>query len=138
FTVQTSVQAQVTGPALTEMFGELDRISKGDITPEELTKAMTTVRDNTVSSFASLSGLVGVAGGAVTDRLGGAPVSRGLSELSNDMSEELNALAKRSIHLEGGVLVMVGDRATVEPQLENVAGMPKPVYVDTTGNPAAK
>ncbi|MHC5010629.1 MAG: M16 family metallopeptidase [Planctomycetota bacterium] len=55
-----AVQTEVTGAALAEFFREFDAIRSGDVSAAEAEKARATVRAETVGSFETLRGLLGV------------------------------------------------------------------------------
>jgi hypothetical protein len=49
----------------------------------------------------------------------------------------LNRLCRAALQLDRGVLVLVGDRNAILPQLEGL-GLPTVVEVDVDGNPVAR
>lgn len=114
----SSVRADVTGASLKEFFNEFDRMSGGDITDEEAAKAISIQRTETIQAMGTLSGLLGVA--ADYDFVGRpfGDISQDLSLLSKLTVSDLNGLAKTAIPVQKGVLVLVGDKATILKQLE--------------------
>ena len=122
----------MTGASLKEFLAEFARLSGGDVTPEEIGKARDIVKNGAVQCFSGLSGIVATATSYVEL---GAP----FETLGEDLAAQaaldapaLNAAAKTAIALDRGVLVLVGDKAAILPQLKDV-GLPAPVEVDTWG-----
>jgi zinc protease len=137
FSAGAEVTAKETGPAVREFLAEFERISKGDVTDEETSKARGLVKNGAVGAFSGLSGIVGTATGYVEE---GAPfetLGADLAAMEKTPTTALNALAKTAIPLERAVLVLVGDKATILPELKE-AGLPAPVEVDSWGEKKAK
>ncbi len=136
FTAGAAVQAEVTGPALKEFFYELARIQQGGITPAEASKASTSGRDDTVSSFGTLNGFVGQAGDLAENGMPWSTVSEDFSMLQKVDDAALNTLAPHAIDMDHSVLVLVGDRKLISEQLKdpnNKLQLPDPVFVDADG-----
>jgi hypothetical protein len=57
--------------------------------------------------------------------------------MAQEKSGSLNVAARTSLPLDRGVLVIVGDKKTVLPQLKEL-GLRAPVEVDAWGGPAGK
>ena len=134
FTAGADVTAKVTGASLREFLSEFSRLSGGDVTPEEVGKARDIVKNGAVQGFSGLSGILATATnyaelGAPFETLGADLVAQ-----SSLDAAALNAAAKTAIALDRGVLVLVGDKAAVLPQLKNL-GLSAPIEVDTWGNP---
>lgn len=134
FNAASRVRADVTGASIGEFLKEFKAIRSGDVTAEETAKSQATVRMQTVQSFAGLSGMLGVATELVRN-------NRPLTELSSDLaamkkvtSDQLNKMANDAIALEKSVLVLVGDKAAILPQLDGL-GLPKPQEYSPEGDP---
>jgi hypothetical protein len=85
-----------------------------------------------VGAFSGLSGIVGTAANYVD---AGAPFEKlgeDLAAMQKTNAAALNAAAMTAIPLDKAVLVLVGDKAAILPQLKE-AGLPAPVEVDTWG-----
>lgn len=126
FGVSTQVRADVTGASLREILKEIAAIQAGDITADETTKAATTLRQNEIESLGTLQGLVGSAASLSTYGLefpGG--LTSDLSAFGTLNATSLNALAKSGIDFSHAVIVLVGDRSKIEPQLAGL-GLPTP------------
>ncbi|MBL8724764.1 MAG: insulinase family protein [Planctomycetes bacterium] len=134
FWAGADVQAEVTGPALRELFVELRRLAgeRGDATADEVAKAVQTVRADFVQSQAGLHGLLSAAGELMLNGRPFQALGADLVELSGLTAERLNTLAPQALPLDRAVLVLVGDRARVLPQLEGL-GLPPVVEVDNLG-----
>jgi predicted Zn-dependent peptidase len=134
FTAGADVTAKVTGASLREFLSEFSRLSGGDVTPEEVGKARDIARDGAVQAFSGLSGILSTATnyvelGAPFEILGEDLVTQASLDAS-----ALNAAAKTAIALDRGVLVLVGDKAEILPQLKGLP-LPPPIEVDAWGNP---
>ena len=132
FTAGADVTAKVTGASLREFLSEFARLSGGDVTPDEVGKARDIVKNGAVEGFSGLSGILATATsyaelGAPFETLG-----EDLAAQSSLDAAALNASAKTAIALDRGVLVLVGDKATILPQLKET-GLPAPVEVDSWG-----
>ena len=131
-TAGADVTAKVTGASLREFLSEFARLSGGDVTPDEVGKAREIVKNGAVEGFSGLSGILATATsyaelGAPFETLG-----EDLAAQSSLDAAALNASAKTAIALDRGVLVLVGDKATILPQLKET-GLPPPVEVDSWG-----
>jgi len=132
FSAGADVTSKVTGVSLKEFLAEFARLSGGDVTPEEAAKARDIVKNGAVQSFSGLSGILGTATAYVEL---GAP----FETLGQDLAAQaaldapaLNAIARNALALDRGVLVLVGDKATILPQLKDL-GLQAPVEVDAWG-----
>lgn len=136
FWAGADVQAEVTGPALREFFTELRRLGgeRGDATADEVSKAVRTVRAEFVQSQAGLRGLLATATELVLNQRSFAALATDLAQLGTLTADSLNALAPQVLPLERAVLVLVGDKAQILPQLEGL-GLPLAVEVDVAGVP---
>jgi predicted Zn-dependent peptidase len=134
FSAGADVTAKVTGASLKEFLAEFARLSGGDVTAEETGKARDIVKNSAVQAFSGLSGILATATSYVEL---GAPfetLGEDLAAQSALDASALNAAAKTALALDRGVLVLVGDKATILPQLKDLP-LPAPVEVDTWGNP---
>jgi zinc protease len=133
-TAGASVQTAVTGPALSEFFREFERIRDGDISTDEAEKARATVRNNLVSSFAELDGILEHAVTLAQNGLPFSTIAEDMKQLNAVSASDLNLLAREALPLERGVLVLVGDKKSI---LEQVAAIKLHVdgELDVEGNP---
>ncbi len=121
----SSVRSDVTGPSIQEFLNEFKRLSSGDVTDPEAGKAAATRRSDVVESMGSLTGLLSVAAGYELNNRPFSALAEDLRAAQALTSANLNQLAKSALPLERGLLVLVGDRATILKQLEGL-GLPKP------------
>lgn len=134
FSAAASVQAEVTGDALREFMKEFDRLRAGDITEQEAAKASETARNDSISDFEGLNGLLGAAEDRVVHGLAFETVGEDLEAMARVHASELNALAARALPIERGLLVLVGDKGVILRQLDGL-GLPAPEEYDASGNP---
>lgn len=128
FSAGASVRADVTGASLKEFLAEFKRLSGGDVSDKEAGKAASSRRADIVDSLSGLGGLLGLDS---TMELYGrtlAGVNEDLAKITSLTARDLNALAPKAVALDRGVLVLVGDKATILKQL-NGLGLPTPVEV---------
>ncbi|MFH1279119.1 MAG: pitrilysin family protein [Candidatus Eisenbacteria bacterium] len=128
----SDVQAEVTGAALGEFFKEFDNIRGGDITPEEARKTRETNRMDTVQSFQGLGGLVGTA--MQFEFLGRpfAAIGDDLGAMARITEGDLNALAAKTVPLDRGLLVLVGDKDVILEQIRDL-DLPAAEVMDVNG-----
>jgi len=134
FSASARVRADVTGASIGEFLKEFKSIRGGDITPAEMAKSQATLRMQTVQSFAGLGGLVAVAGELVRNDRPFDALSADLNDMAKVTADQLNKMARAAVPLEGGLLVLVGDRETILPQLAGL-GLPDPVEYSPEGDP---
>jgi len=132
FAAGAEVTAKETGPAVREFLAEFRRISSGDVTDEEVGKARGLVKNGAVGSFSGLSGIVGTATSYVELGVPFETLGEDLAVMQRTTAAAVNAEAKVALPLDRAVLVLVGDKATILPQLKE-AGVPAPVEVDSWG-----
>ncbi|WP_102125014.1 M16 family metallopeptidase [Deinococcus planocerae] len=123
-----NVETGVTGPAVREFLNEFARLRRGDVTADEAAKTAATRRADTVASLGTLEGLVGTAAGLYTQGKPFSALGQELEQLSRFGTADLNRLAPAALPYEQGVLVLVGDRAKIVPQLQGL-NLPAPVEV---------
>ncbi len=122
--VGSDVRSDATGPALKEFLKEFDRLRGGDLTPEEVAKSAQLQRSEAVESLGTLAGLLGQATSYATNGQTLAQLGDDLAALSALNAGGVNAQTKVAIQSDQGVLVLVGDRATIEKALSD-AGLPQ-------------
>jgi len=131
------VQTAVTGAALTEFRREFEGLATGNVTREELEKARRSVRYELVDTAATTFSLSALLADLVADGRPLNEVQEQLASLETVELGEINAQARGGdFAWENLLVVLVGDRAEVLPQLKR-AGFPDPVLVDAEGTPVA-
>jgi predicted Zn-dependent peptidase len=134
FTARAAVFTEVTAPSVTEFLRELNSIREALVTPVELTKARATLLGR-VAEGLSTSG--GVAAQYAELRLYGLPLdepARFAAALADADGARLQQLALRHLDPERMAIVIVGDRAVIEPTLREI-GLPEPLIRDADGAP---
>ena len=136
FGAGAAVRADVTGAAVQELLRELRRLAgeRADVTAEELGKGQETLRNELVQSFGTLRGILGSANELLLNGMPFETPAADLRTLDSITLDELNGFGQKALRLEAGVLVLVGDKATVQKQLEGL-GLPPLVECDTFGEP---
>jgi predicted Zn-dependent peptidase len=133
FVASSSVQTAVTGAALTEFRNEFQKLASAGVEAPEVAKSIRTTRRNFVENAETVGGLTATvidfaSNGRPVDSLG-----RDIDALAVVTPEQVNALAASGLfRWDDMMIVLVGDRATVLPQLKT-AGIPEPVAVDVEG-----
>lgn len=122
--VASDVRADATGPALKEFLKEFGRLRGGDVSAEEVAKSAQLRRAGAIESLGTLSGLLAQATGYATNGQALAQLGDDLAALSSLDAARVNSSTKLALQSEQGVLVLVGDRATIEKALAD-AGLPK-------------
>ncbi len=128
------VQTDKTTAALAEFLRELRRVQTGDISAEELAKAVAAHRSTTISSVADLQVLAGTAAQLADRGLGFSTLDDDLRAAKAVGTAQINRLARSSMTLDGAVLVLVGDTAKFLPRLGELR-LPKPEARDVEGAP---
>ncbi|MES1147499.1 MAG: pitrilysin family protein, partial [bacterium] len=129
FSVRTSVRTDVTGASLTEILKELKGVAVGNVTTAEAGKSASVGRSDQIEALSSIEGIVATAAGLYQ-------FDRKLADLGADLAgsqkvtdADLNKLAPRLGRLDHGVLVLVGDKSKILPQLKGL-GLPEPVITN--------
>ena len=132
-TAGSAVKAEVTGAALAEFNKELDAITKGDISPAELTKARETFIGDTASSYSTVGGLTAAGVSAVTS---GLPANTPAIQLGKARSARPSNVSQAAKYFDRsrGVLVLVGDAALIREQLKAIS-ITNIIEIDADGKP---
>jgi zinc protease len=135
FAARTSVQTDVTGKAVTEIFGELNRLVAEPLSPEELSKGKALLAFQLVEALQS----VGATSGAVADIfLFDLPLDEYrtyVSRLQALTPAVVQDAVRRALHPEQMTLAIAGDAKAVLPQLqaETALALPAPQLRDPEG-----
>ncbi|HWQ27611.1 MAG TPA: pitrilysin family protein, partial [Dehalococcoidia bacterium] len=132
FVASSAVRADVTGASLKEFMKEFNRLRAGDVTADELGKARESIRTDVIQDFEQNAGLISAAARLLEARLPWDTVAGDLAALNALTPESLNARAKETFPIEQGVLVLVGDRDAILPQLKDL-DLPAPVEYTIDG-----
>jgi len=137
FAARSSVVADKTGPALAEFAKEFERLRAGDISDDEVSKARESVRTDTIQTFEGVAGIVNAAGELVEAGLPFSTIAAQLQAMQKATPAQLNSAAREALPIERGVLVLMGDKATILEQIKDL-GLPAPVEYTAEGVPAKK
>jgi zinc protease len=115
-----AIRTDATGPATQELFKELTRIREQELKPEELEKAKESFSKTLVGLFETT--------GATSTTIGqqfvfGLPVEyyRDLpAQIDKVTGADTLRVAKQYVHPEATIVVGVGDRAKIEPELKKL------------------
>jgi predicted Zn-dependent peptidase len=134
-TAGSSVQTKVTGPALKEFKNEFDGLATGNITADELEKAVRTVRFDLETAGDTTGAAADLVAGLLRN---GRPIDalrRDLADIPATDLAAINGLATSGLYKWSDLLiVLVGDKTQVLSQLAE-AGFPTPRIVDVDGKP---
>jgi predicted Zn-dependent peptidase len=132
FAARAAVFTEVTAAAITEFLVELRGVRELALTDDERIKARAMLLDRVAEGLATSGGIA-----ATFAELGlyGLPMDepeRFITALERATSEDLLRLARRYIDPEGASIIIVGDRAAIEPGLREL-GLPAPELRDADG-----
>lgn len=115
-TIGTRIRTDATGPAMSDLLGELESIRKG-VTPEEVVKARSAYRQDLVEAMESRAGVAGTFAGWHVAGL--APTALD-ADLSATGATERDAVttAMQAYDASKALIVLVGDLAVIKPGLE--------------------
>src|SRR4029077_8320055 len=133
FAARAAVFAESTGPAVREMLNELEGLRDRPIAAEEHAKARATLLMRVAEGLATAGGIAATFGEI---GLYGLPIDdpmRFVAALEAITTEDLHALAARTMDPGAVSIVIVGDRAAITPGLRDL-GLPEPVLRDADGD----
>jgi len=130
----SSVRTNVTGVALAEFKKEFDALATGNVSEEELAKAIESSRTDVMGGFGTTGAIAATFSSLISN---GRPLDSKRAELSaldHVALGALNELARSGIYDWSNLqVVLVGDAEAVLPQLKE-AGFPSPLRADADGN----
>lgn len=132
FAARAAVFTEVTAAAVTEFLVELRGVRERPFTDEERTKARAMLLDRVAEGLATSSG---IASSFAELALYGLPLDepeRFIAALERATADDLLRLAQKHIDPDGACIVIVGDRAQIEPGLRQL-GLPAPELRDAEG-----
>jgi zinc protease len=120
FAVGGGIRTDATAPAVTEMFKEIRRMIDAPMTAEELALA----KDSQSRSLPGLFESSGEAAGALAEiflyNLSPDYYAKLPERLSVVTAEDAERVAKKYLHPDEMILICVGDRAKIEPELKTL------------------
>jgi zinc protease len=136
FQVASGVRTDVTGPAVSEIFKEVRGMVDQPVSAEELKKAKDSLSNSLPGAFESSANAVNNFSNVFIYDLGLDYYSRYAEQVNAVTPEQTLAAAKKYLVPNGMVVVAVGDRAKIEPQLRKLA-LGEVEVRDTEGRPLA-
>jgi zinc protease len=128
FYVSTMVRTDSTAPSVKEIFSELEGMRASQVKPEELSMARETLIRNLTGIFETTNATAGTMSNLFTY---GLPLDyyRTLPEkIGGVTAAEIQRVAQKYIAPDQMVIVVVGDRTAVEPELRKLNLGPVEVY----------
>ena len=134
FIAVSGVRTDVTAPAVREMFGEIERMRRSELTPAELSMAKTAMEESLTERFQTTAQTAGTMSELFVydlplDYFGTLP-----KRIEGVNVPEIQRVANQYLRPEAMVVVAVGDRAKIEPELQKLKLAPVSVR-DYGGNP---
>ncbi|MES2641698.1 MAG: pitrilysin family protein [Myxococcota bacterium] len=126
-TITTRIRTDATGPALTDLVGELASIRAG-VTPEEVTKARAAYRQDLVEAMESRAGMAGIFAPYQRAGLDPGALAAELAAMQAVTPDQVKG-AMSAYDPARAVIVMVGDKAVIQEPLAK-AGFDKIVVVE--------
>ncbi|MAG62020.1 peptidase M16 [Candidatus Woesearchaeota archaeon] len=111
------VETQHTALGVKEFAAEFKRLTQGDIDNEELNKARRSQRTSRIEEFATLGSILSAAQELASFGRTVESIALELEAADALEASDLNAAAKTLVDMDGGVLVLVGDKAEIMRQL---------------------
>jgi zinc protease len=132
FAARAAVFAESTAPAVREMLAEIGGLRERPVTAEEHAKARATLLMRVAEGLATTGGIAATFGEIGLYSLPLDEPLRFAAALENTTADDLRALAIRYIDPDAASIVIVGDRAAIEPGLREL-GLPAAVARDADG-----
>jgi len=115
-----AIRTDATAPATHELFKELARIREAELTPDELQKAKDSFSKSLVGLFETTGDIASTVGlqfvfGLPMDYYRGLP-----AQIDKVTAADALRVAKEYVHPDATVVVAVGDRAKIEPELKKL------------------
>jgi len=120
FLAGASVRADVTGPAVHELFSELDRIRTSPLTPAELTMSKDFLMRSLPGDFETAEDTTGKISDIFTYALPFDYYRTYPAQIDAVTSEQAASVALKYIHPDNMILVAVGDKAKIQPEIEKL------------------
>jgi zinc protease len=132
FAARSSVFAESTAPAVREILAELSGLRERPATAEEHAKARATLLMRVAEGLSTTGGIAATFGEIGLYDLPLDEPLRFAAALERITADDLRALAVRYIDPDAASIVIVGDRALIEPGLREI-GLPAAVLYDADG-----
>jgi len=120
FWVQTRVETPATGPAVGEIFKEIERISSTPVSPDELAMGKDALIRSLPAAFETSTSAVNTINEMFIHGLGLDYYTRYQAMVSAVTPDAVQAAAKKYLTPEKMIVVAVGDQAAIEPGLKKL------------------
>jgi zinc protease len=120
FLVGGGIRTDVTAPAVTETFKEIRRMIDTPMKPEELSLAKDSQSRSLPGMFEASSSAVGALSQIFTYDLSRDYFETLPDRLNAVTAEDAESVAKKYLHPDRMILICVGDRAKIEPELQKL------------------
>jgi zinc protease len=120
FLVGTSVRTDVTAPAISEIFLELERMRESEVTPEELATAKDSISRSLPGLFETTPEAASSIGELFVHSLSLTYYSDLPGWIQNVSAADVLRVAQKHLRPEEAVIVAVGDRKKIESELEKL------------------
>jgi zinc protease len=118
--VAGGVRTDATAPAVTEIFNEVNGMLKEPMEPEELQKAKDSLANALPGAFETSANAVGSFSNVFTYDLGLDYYNRYAQQVNAVTAEQAVNVALRYLQPQRLVVVAVGDRTVIEPELRKL------------------
>jgi predicted Zn-dependent peptidase len=136
FVAQSAVFVQVTGAAVREVLGEIDKMAKSGLTPEEHVKVRARDLTQLIETYETIGGLVGRLSSLALLGLAYDYDAKASHARQAASREELAGLARGALEPSKLTVVVVGPRDALLPQLRSL-GLGEPEMWMPEGRPVA-
>jgi zinc protease len=120
FQVASGVRTDVTGPALTEIFKEIRGIAAKPMSGDELGSAKTSMVNSLPGAFETTLDAVGNFSNVYVYDLGLDYYTKYADAVNAVTAEQALAMAQKYLGSERLIVIAVGDRGAIEPQLRKL------------------
>lgn len=133
FTAAAGVRTDSTSASITEFMKEIETYQGGGIKSDELAFTKSAIGQRDARQYETPFQKLGFISNILTYNLPNGFVDEQNTILENIESDEINALATKYLNIKDMTIVVVGDKATILPDLEKLGY--DIVELDTEGNP---
>jgi zinc protease len=120
FQVASGIRTDVTAPAIDEIFKELRGMVEKPVGQEELSKAKDALANSLPGAFESSANAVGNFSNVFIYNLGLDYYTKYAAQVNAVTTEQTLAMAKKYLVPDNMVVIAVGDRAKIEPELKKL------------------
>src|SRR5262245_46871931 len=120
FQVASGIRTDVTGPAVGEIFKELSGMVEKPVSPDELTKAKDALANSLPGAFESSANAVGNFSNVFIYDLGLDYYTKYAAQVNAVTTDQVLAMAKKYLVGDKMVVIAVGDRTKIEPDLKKL------------------